>query len=93
MTSVDRKNELSPVKETLAIPLCLINLWPTPESPKTTENKLSGQPALVNSSAKRIVVNGVRGDGLKTNALPAAKAGADFQTAICKRKKPFGGSY
>ena len=50
-------------------------------SPQTTLKTPGGRCSLI-SSAMKSVLAGVVSDGLSTMVLPAASAGAHFQTAI-----------
>jgi hypothetical protein len=52
----------------------------------TTFSTPGGSPASAASSASRIVVPGVSGEGLSTMVLPAASAGPAFQIAITSGK-------
>ena len=54
---------------------------PVSRSPQTTLNTPGGRNSGM-ISAISTVVTGVVSDGLSTTALPAAIAGANFQTAI-----------
>ncbi len=73
----------SPVNDTLSISLCAVSHWPTSPAPCTTLNTPAGTPASTKISASLIAPSGVSSDGLNINALPAARAGPDFQHAIC----------
>ena len=54
---------------------------PVSRSPATTLNTPGGRNSLI-SSAMSSEVTGVVSDGLRTMVLPAASAGAHFQTPI-----------
>jgi hypothetical protein len=60
--------------------------WPTSAAPVSrspqTTLKTPGGRMSANSSAMWTVLAGVVSDGLRTMVLPAASAGANFQTAI-----------
>ena len=60
---------------------CSIRACPVSRSPQTTLNTPGGRNSAA-SSARRTVVTGVVSLGLRTTVLPAAIAGANFQTAI-----------
>src|SRR6185312_940854 len=70
-----------PVIDTIAGVLCATSARPVSRSPQTTLNTPGGKnsPAI---SAIIAVVTGVVSLGLSTGQLPAASAGAYFQTAI-----------
>ena len=70
-----------PVIDTMAGVLCDTSRAPVSRSPTTTLMTPSGRNSLI-SSAIHTVVTGVVSLGLRTTALPAAIAGAHFQTAI-----------
>ena len=59
----------------------LTSAAPVSRSPQTTLNTPGGRNSAI-SSAIQTVLAGVVSDGLSTIALPAASAGAHFQTAI-----------
>jgi hypothetical protein len=70
-----------PVIDTIAGMGWLTSDAPVSRSPQTTLKTPRGRrPA--NSSAMERVLAGVASDGLRTMVLPAASAGANFQTAI-----------
>src|SRR5918997_5915827 len=55
-------------------------------SPLTTLSTPFGAPASIISSASRIGTDGSRSDGLSTNVLPQAIAGANFHIGIMAGK-------
>lgn len=55
-------------------------------SPLTTLNTPAGRPASRNSSARRSGTEGSRSEGLRTNALPLARAGPAFHSGIIAGK-------
>ena len=67
--------------ETKAGVLCDTTFEPTCACPKTTLNAPFGKNGAA-ISASNNVLSGVVSLGLSTTVLPAAKAGAIFQTAI-----------
>ena len=72
-----------PVMETICGVGCSTSARPVSRSPQITLNTPGGSaPDSAMSSAIRTVLAGVVSDGLSTTALPAAMAGANFQTAI-----------
>jgi hypothetical protein len=72
----------SPVSETMRTSLCFTIPSPTgTPSPVITLKTPAGRISAA-SSANRSAVNGVCSEGLSTWTLPAASAGASFQTAI-----------
>ena len=78
-TAIPARTE--PVIETMSGRGCSTSAWPVLRSPVTTLNTPGGRTSA-NSSAIRTVLTGVVSDGLSTTVLPAASAGANFQTAI-----------
>ena len=60
---------------------CATSARPVSRSPQITLNTPGGRNSLI-SSAISSVEAGVVSDGLSTIVLPAASAGAHFQTAI-----------
>ena len=60
---------------------CDTSVAPVSRSPHMTLKTPGGRCSAA-SSAIRTVVTGVVSDGLRTTVLPAAIAGANFQTAI-----------
>jgi hypothetical protein len=70
-----------PVIETMAGALWATRAAPVARSPTITFITPSGRNSLI-SSAIQMVVTGVVSLGLRTTALPAAIAGANFHTAI-----------
>lgn len=70
-----------PVMEAMAGVGCSTIIRPVSRSPQTTLKTPLGRidPMI---SAIRTVEAGVVSDGLRTTALPAARAGANFHTAI-----------
>ncbi|GAA2540758.1 hypothetical protein GCM10010210_08870 [Pseudonocardia hydrocarbonoxydans] len=70
-----------PVIDTIAGVGCAVSSAPVPRSPQTTLNTPGGRMSA-NSSAIRTALAGVVSLGLRTMVLPAASAGANFQTAI-----------
>ena len=79
---ISRPVVVSPVKATLRIRLLLASGLPasTP-NPLTTLSTPAGSRSPISSISLRID-HGVCSAGLSTTALPAASAGASFQTAI-----------
>ena len=74
---------VDPVKQTLRTAGWVTNRSPTTEPlPGTTVKTPSGSPACRASSASLMAVSGVSSAGLRTTVLPAARAGANPQTAI-----------
>ena len=70
-----------PVSETCATCGCDASARPASGPPQTTLSTPAGSTPM-SSSAIRTVDAGVSSDGLRTTVLPAATAGAHFQTAI-----------
>src|SRR5689334_4853240 len=70
-----------PVIDTMAGVGCAASSAPVDRSPQTTLNTPGGRTSA-NSSAISTVLAGVVSLGLSTIVLPAASAGANFQTAI-----------
>ena len=70
-----------PVIDTICGTGCEISSRPVSRSPQTTLNTPGGRCSLI-SWAISTVEAGVVSDGLSTIVLPAASAGAHFQTAI-----------
>ena len=70
-----------PVIEAMAGVGWLTSAAPVSRSPQTTLNTPSGRNSAI-TSAIQTVLAGVVSDGLSTIVLPAASAGAHFQTAI-----------
>ena len=70
-----------PVIETICGVGCATSARPVSRSPVTTLNTPGGRNSAA-ISASMTVVTGVVSDGLSTTVLPAASAGANFQTAI-----------
>ncbi len=70
-----------PVIETIAGMSWTTRARPVPRSPHTTLSTPAGTCSAT-SSAIRSVEAGVVSEGLRTIVLPAARAGAHFQTAI-----------
>jgi hypothetical protein len=70
----------------MSTPAAVSSASPTSDPPVTTENALSGRPASIANSARRIADLGVAGAGLRTTVHPAASAAPTFQTAITKGK-------
>ena len=60
---------------------CTTMARPVSRSPQTTLNTPGGRNSAA-ISASSVVVAGVVSDGFSTTVLPAASAGANFQTAI-----------
>ena len=78
-TSVPARTE--PVVETIAGTGCSTIARPVSRSPQSTLSTPGGKnSAAISASSK--VETGVVSDGLSTTVLPAARAGAIFQTAI-----------
>ena len=78
-TSIPARTE--PVTETMAGISFSTSARPVPRSPQTTLNTPGGRCSAM-ISAIRSEVTGVVSDGLRTSVFPAARAGANFQTAI-----------
>jgi hypothetical protein len=70
-----------PVIETICGVSCSTRARPVSRSPQTTLKTPSGRNSAAISASMR-VVTGVVSLGFKTTVLPAAMAGANFQTAI-----------
>ena len=70
-----------PVIDTMLGVLCATSSRPVSRSPQITLNTPGGRNSAA-ISASKMVEAGVVSDGLSTTALPAAMAGANFQTAI-----------
>jgi hypothetical protein len=70
-----------PVIETICGVRCSTSARPVSRSPQITLKTPGGRNSAA-SSASRSVDAGVVSLGLRTTALPAAIAGANFQTAI-----------
>ena len=70
-----------PVIDTICGMSCETSARPVSASPHTTLNTPGGRNSAA-SSASRSVEAGVVSEGLSTTVLPAAMAGANFQTAI-----------
>ena len=70
-----------PVMATSAGVLCSTSARPVSRSPVTTLKVPAGRNSEASSASSR-VVSGVVSLGLRTMVLPAASAGAIFQTAI-----------
>ena len=78
-TSMPARTE--PVTETMAGVSCTTRARPVSRSPQTTLNTPGGRCSAM-ISAMSSVVTGVVSEGLSTRVFPAARAGANFQTAI-----------
>ena len=78
-TSMPARTE--PVMDTMLGVGCEISSRPVSRSPQTTLNTPGGRNSAAISASSR-VETGVVSEGLSTIALPAAMAGANFQTAI-----------
>ena len=72
---------VDPVIETRSVIGCLTRARPVSRSPVRTVKAPSGRNSAA-ISASRTAVDGVVSAGLSTTVLPAARAGAIFQTAI-----------
>ena len=70
-----------PVIETIAGVSCSIKARPVSRSPVTTLITPAGKNSLMTFAINTVDI-GVVSDGFKTTVLPAAIAGAHFQTAI-----------
>ena len=70
-----------PVMDTMAGVGCSTSSRPVSRSPQTTLNTPSGRNSDMISAISSVEA-GVVSEGLSTMALPAAMAGAHFQTAI-----------
>jgi hypothetical protein len=70
-----------PVTDTIAGVSCCTIARPVSRSPHTTLSTPGGRNSAA-ISASSVVVAGVVSLGLSTTVLPAAMAGANFQTAI-----------
>ncbi len=70
-----------PVMATIAGVGCSTSARPVSRSPVTTLNTPAGRMSAISSAIRR-VDTGVVSLGLSTTVLPAAIAGANFQTAI-----------
>jgi len=70
-----------PVIETMLGVLCATSSRPVSRSPQITLNTPGGRNSAAISASKSVEA-GVVSDGLSTTVLPAAMAGANFQTAI-----------
>ena len=78
-TSMPARTE--PVTDTMAGVSCTTSARPVSRSPQTTLKTPGGRCSAM-ISAISSAVTGVVSDGLSTMVLPAAKAGANFHTAI-----------
>ena len=78
-TSMPARTE--PVIETIRGVGCATSARPVSRSPTTTLSTPGGRNSAA-ISASMMVVTGVVSEGLSTTVLPAAIAGASFQTAI-----------
>jgi hypothetical protein len=78
-TSIPARTE--PVMETICGTACSTSARPVSRSPVTTLNTPSGRNSDMISAISSVDA-GVVSDGLSTTVLPAAIAGAHFQTAI-----------
>ena len=72
---------VDPVIETIAGILCLVNVAPVSRSPQTRLATPGGKMSCIFSTIQTDEA-GVVSDGLSTTVLPAARAGANFHTAI-----------
>ena len=79
MTSLPARTE--PVTDTICGIGCSTSARPVSRSPHTTLKTPGGRNSAA-ISAIRSVLAGVVSDGFRTMVLPAARAGANFQTAI-----------
>ena len=70
-----------PVIDTMLGVLCATSSRPVSRSPQMTLNTPGGRNSAAISASSRVEA-GVVSDGLSTTVLPAAMAGANFQTAI-----------
>ncbi len=70
-----------PVIDTIAGVACSTSARPVSRSPQTTLKTPSGRNSAMISAISSVDA-GVVSDGLSTTVLPAAIAGANFQTAI-----------
>ena len=70
-----------PVIETICGTGCSTRARPVSRSPATTLKTPGGRCSAISSAISRVEA-GVVSDGLSTTVLPAAMAGAHFQTAI-----------
>ena len=78
-TSMPARTE--PVTDTMAGVSCATRARPVSRSPHTTLKTPGGRCSAM-ISAMSNAVTGVVSDGLSTMVLPAARAGANFHTAI-----------
>jgi len=78
-TSIPARTD--PVIETICGTGCSTTARPVSRSPQTTLNTPGGRNSWA-ISANSVVEAGVVSDGLRTTVLPAASAGAIFQTII-----------
>ena len=70
-----------PVIEAIAGVLCSTIARPVSRSPQSTLNTPAGRISPMISASSRVDI-GVVSEGFRTTVLPAAMAGANFQTAI-----------
>src|SRR3546814_18586083 len=70
---------VEPVKEILAKPGCAVIFGPSSSPPERMLHTPAGKTSF-KSSPILSMQSGVKGDGLRTIVLPAASAGAIFQT-------------
>ena len=77
-----------PVNDAMSTPVAVSSASPTSAPPVTTENALSGRPASIANSARRIADRGVAGAGLSTTVHPAASAAPDLPDRHHERKVP-----
>ena len=80
-SATSRPARTLPVIDTIAGALCATSARPVSRSPQMTLKTPGGRNSWA-MSAISTVDAGVVSDGLSTIALPAAIAGANFQTAI-----------
>ena len=81
--SISLPTSVEPVKVILSTSSCSASALPLiSPGPLTTLKTPSGPPASLNSSASRRQDSGACSAGFSTTVLPAASAGAIFQTAI-----------
>jgi hypothetical protein len=77
---------VEPVREIIAVFGSVTSASPTSLPPVTTLSSPAGSPASIASSARRMLERGVVGAGLRTTALPVARAGPIFQIAMMNGK-------
>jgi hypothetical protein len=80
ISATRRPVSLPPVNAMRSTPGCSIRAVPVEPSPVITLTTPRGKPALATSSVRRSGASGASSEGLRTMALPAARAGASLNT-------------